>query len=365
MSIDGEAASNTGAPKKPGLAWISDSGMGQGKAEKGPPSFSTLSSGLFNLSMYATDYEDDFYLKLAARVNFGAQSTDAIRDVRYNSLIGEIPLPLLTGKVTFRYEGNSQLRHGSNSKSHNKLLIGVSVGLVAVLFILFIATMRYFRRKASRQRTDTKGNSLRSSTKPSTNYSSIARGGSLMDEGVACYISLGDIQQSTQNFSKRIGKGSFGPVYHGKLRDGKEIAVKVMADSSSHGTKQFFTEVALLSRIHHRNLVPLIGYYEDEHQCMLVYEYMHNGTLRDHIHDPSNQKYLDWLERLRIAEDAAKGLEYLHTGCNPSIIHRDVKTSNILLDINMRAKVSDFGLSRQAEEDINIYQVWHEELLAT
>ncbi|XP_031125011.1 probable LRR receptor-like serine/threonine-protein kinase At1g67720 isoform X2 [Ipomoea triloba] len=273
-------------------------------------------------------------------------------DVRHNSLIGEIPLPLLTGKVTFRYEGNSQLRHGSKSKSHNKLLIGVSVGLVAVLFILFIATMRYFRTKASRQRTDTKGNSLRSSTKPSTNYSSIARGGSLMDEGVACYISLGDIQQSTENFSKRIGKGSFGPVYHGKLRDGKEIAVKVMADSSSHGTKQFFTEVALLSRIHHRNLVPLIGYYEDEHQCMLVYEYMHNGTLRDHIHDPSNQKYLDWLERLRIAEDAAKGLEYLHTGCNPSIIHRDVKTSNILLDINMRAKVSDFGLSRQAEEDI-------------
>ncbi|KAL4602372.1 hypothetical protein ACB092_10G048700 [Castanea dentata] len=79
---------------------------------------------------------------------------------------------------------------------------------------------------------------------------------------------------------------------------------------------------------------------------------MHNGTLRDHIHDNANQKQLDWLARLCIAEDAAKGLEYLHTGCNPSIIHRDVKTSNILLDINMRAKVSDFGLSRQTEEDL-------------
>nr|GMD95349.1 probable LRR receptor-like serine/threonine-protein kinase At1g67720 isoform X2 [Ipomoea batatas] len=167
-----------------------------------------------------------------------------------------------------------------------------------------------------------------------------------MDEGCSMHISL-----VTTTINEIFGEGKLSCVPW-KIKGWKEIAVKVMADSSSHGTKQFFTEVALLSRIHHRNLVPFIGYYEDEHQCMLVYEYMHNGTLRDHIHDPSNQKYLDWLERLRIAEDAAKGLEYLHTGCNPSIIHRDVKTSNILLDINMRAKVSDFGLSRQAEEDI-------------
>ncbi|KAA8533253.1 hypothetical protein F0562_033214 [Nyssa sinensis] len=127
-----------------------------------------------------------------------------------------------------------------------------------------------------------------------------------------------------------------------------------MADSSTNKTQQFVTEVALLSRIHHRNLVPLIGYCEEEYldQRMLVYEYMHNGTLRDHIHDSAKQKLLNWLARLYIAEDAAKGLEYLHTGCNPGIIHRDVKTSNILLDINMRAKVSDFGLSRQAEEDL-------------
>ncbi|KAG5604867.1 hypothetical protein H5410_026359 [Solanum commersonii] len=192
---------------------------------------------------------------------------------------------------------------------------------------------------------------MRTNAKPSTTCS-MARGGSLMDEGVAYYIPQSEIEEATENFSKKIGKGSFGPVYYGRLRDGKEVAVKTMADSSSHGTKQFATEVALLSRIHHRNLVPLIGYYEDDHQRMLVYEYMHNGTLRDHITESTDKKHLDWLARLNIAEDAAKGLEYLHTGCNPSIIHRDVKTSNILLDINMRAKVSDFGLSRQAEEDL-------------
>ncbi|KAL2547160.1 putative LRR receptor-like serine/threonine-protein kinase [Forsythia ovata] len=273
--------------------------------------------------------------------------------IQNNSLTGNIPPSLLTGKLIFKYEGNPHLRQGNNKKTHNKLVLGTSIGVLAILVVLSIASIlliHHFRKNKNLKR-DGKGSSLRSSTKPLTGYS-LARGGSLMDEGVAYYIPLSEIQEATNNFSRKIGKGSFGPVYYGKMKDGKEVAVKTMADSSSHGTKQFVTEVALLSRIHHRNLVPLIGYCEEEHQRMLVYEYMHHGTLRDHILDTGNQKHLDWLARLRIATDAAKGLEYLHTGCNPSIIHRDVKTSNILLDINMRAKVSDFGLSRQAEEDL-------------
>ncbi|KAG8365967.1 hypothetical protein BUALT_Bualt17G0027000 [Buddleja alternifolia] len=272
--------------------------------------------------------------------------------IQNNSLSGEIPASLLRGNLTFRYEGNPRLRRAT--KTRNKLVVGTSVGVLAILFVLSISSILLlcrFRANKKKSQRNEKGNSLRTSTRPLTGYS-IARGGSLMDDGVAYYIQLSDIEEATNSFSKKIGKGSFGPVYYGKMKDGKEVAVKTMADSSSHGTKQFITEVALLSRIHHRNLVPLIGYCEEEHQRMLVYEYMHNGTLRDHIHGSDNQKHLDWLARLRIAEDAAKGLEYLHTGCNPSIIHRDVKTSNILLDINMRAKVSDFGLSRQAEEDL-------------
>ncbi|XP_057776857.1 probable LRR receptor-like serine/threonine-protein kinase At1g67720 isoform X2 [Salvia miltiorrhiza] len=271
--------------------------------------------------------------------------------VENNSLSGEIPRLLLRENLTFRYEGNPHLRRVT--KKHNKVILGTTIAVLAVLLVLSITSillLRHYRAKKISQRNE-KGNSWRGSSKPLTTYS-IARGGSLMDEGVAYYIPLPDIEAATNYFSRNIGKGSFGPVYYGKLKDGKEVAVKIMADSSSHGTKQFVTEVALLSRIHHRNLVPLIGYCEEEHRCMLVYEYMHNGTLRDHIHGSDSQKHLDWLARLRVAEDAAKGLEYLHTGCNPSIIHRDVKTSNILLDINMRAKVSDFGLSRQAEEDL-------------
>ncbi|KAL6569207.1 hypothetical protein OROHE_003488 [Orobanche hederae] len=276
--------------------------------------------------------------------------------VQNNSLSGEIPSALLRGNLTFRqigYEENPRLRRVT--KTRNKVILGASTGLLAILIlsILVILLLCCFKAKKSLLRNE-KGNSWRASAKPLSAYS-VARGGSSMEEGVAYYIPLPNLEEATNSFSKQIGKGSFGPVYYGKMKDAKEIAVKTMADSSSHGTKQFATEIALLSRIHHRNLVPLIGYCEEVNHCMLVYEYMHNGTLRDHIHglhqDSDNQKHLDWLARLRIAEDAAKGLEYLHTGCNPSIIHRDVKTSNILLDINMRAKVSDFGLSRQAEEE--------------
>ncbi|KAB2609863.1 LRR receptor-like serine/threonine-protein kinase [Pyrus ussuriensis x Pyrus communis] len=279
-----------------------------------------------------------------------APSRITIMYIQNNSFSGEIPAGLLTGKIKFKYEYNLGLRKGERKQKHFKLIIGISVGVVAIVSLLLLGTLlilRNRRRKSSLQRSNGKGDSLRASTKPSTHYS-ISR----KDEGVACYITLPDLEEATNNFSKKIGKGSFGSVYYGKMKDGKEIAVKMMADSSTHMNKQFATEVALLSRIHHRNLVPLIGYCEEEHQCILVYEYMHNGTLRDHIHGSTTQKRLDWQMRLRIAEDAARGLEYLHTGCNPSIIHRDVKTSNILLDINMRAKVSDFGLSRQAEEDL-------------
>lgn len=275
--------------------------------------------------------------------------------VENNSLSGNIPTSLLTGKNVFRYDGNTHLKRGEKNKMHHKLILGISIGLLAVLFLLLtgsILILYRIRKKAAYQHCSDKAhNSLRTSTKKSTPFSS-TRCGSLMDEGVAYYIPLHELEEATNNFSKKLGKGSFGPVYYGKLRDGKEVAVKIMTDTSSHATKQFATEVALLSRIHHRNLVPLIGYCEEEHQSMLVYEYMHNGTLWDHLHGSVNQKKLDWQARLHIAEDAAKGLEYLHTGCNPTIIHRDVKTSNILLDISMRAKVSDFGLSRQAEEDL-------------
>lgn len=272
--------------------------------------------------------------------------------VQNNCFSGDIPRALLARKIVFKYENNHALTRGSRNKRNFKLILGISIAAFMILLVMLFGSLLFLHTRRQSHPKSEKSDSLRISTKPSSMAYSVGRGGQFMDEGVAYYIALSELEVATNNFSKKIGKGSFGSVYYGKMKDGKEVAVKVMADSSTDGTQQFFTEVALLSRIHHRNLVPLIGYCEEEHQRILVYEYMHNGTLRDHIHGFPNRKQLDWLARLHIAGDAAKGLEYLHTGCNPSIIHRDVKTSNILLDINMRAKVSDFGLSRQTEEDL-------------
>ncbi|XP_011626152.1 probable LRR receptor-like serine/threonine-protein kinase At1g67720 [Amborella trichopoda] len=270
--------------------------------------------------------------------------------VQNNLLTGEIPPALLAGKLAFYYDGNPGLTRGRRHEKNFKIIIATSGTLIVCIILLlgFVLLLHIHQRRSSKD-----SNSARITSKPSTAYSIIRDGSLVRDESleIACYFTLTELEEATEQFSRKIGQGSFGPVYYGKVKDSKEVAVKILAATSTHGTQQFVNEVTLLSRIHHRNLVPLIGYCEEGNQRILVYEYMHNGTLRDHIHDPIKQKKLDWMSRLYIAEDAAKGLEYLHGGCIPSIIHRDVKTSNILLDIKMRAKVSDFGLSRCTDEN--------------
>ncbi|CAH2041076.1 unnamed protein product [Thlaspi arvense] len=165
--------------------------------------------------------------------------------VQNNSLMGEIPPELLAGNVTFNYKGNPGLTQKQKHKIHYKLIVSISVGVLAILSLLLIGSLLLLcniQKKHSYHRSDDKGDSFRISTKPSSAYS-VARGGHLMDEGVAIYIPLPEIEEATENFSRNIGKGSFGPVYYGKMKDGKEVAVKIMADPTSHGTKQFVTEL--------------------------------------------------------------------------------------------------------------------------
>ncbi|KAF5791890.1 putative protein kinase RLK-Pelle-LRR-I-2 family [Helianthus annuus] len=155
-----------------------------------------------------------------------------------------------------------------------------------------------------------------------------------------------DIQKATNNFTTILGQGSFGPVYKAKMPAGEVIAVKALAAESKQGEKEFQTEVSLLGRLHHRNLVNLVGYCVDKGQRMLIYEYMSNGSLASFLH--SEEKVaLNWQERLQIALDISHGIEYLHDGAVPPVIHRDLKSANILLDHLMRAKVADFGLSKE------------------
>jgi serine/threonine protein kinase/Leucine-rich repeat (LRR) protein len=159
-----------------------------------------------------------------------------------------------------------------------------------------------------------------------------------------------ELAQATDNFSekKQIGQGGYGKVYMGIINDGKkQVAIKRAEEGSLQGAHEFYTEIELLSRVHHRNLVMLEGYCDDEGEQMLVYEYMPGGTLRDHLSALSGIP-LDFPTRLRIALGSARGILYLHTEANPPIFHRDIKASNILLDNRKVAKVADFGLSRLA-----------------
>ncbi|PHT88944.1 hypothetical protein T459_11050 [Capsicum annuum] len=153
-----------------------------------------------------------------------------------------------------------------------------------------------------------------------------------------------EVLRITNNFQKILGKGGFGTVYFGYIDD-REVAVKMLSPSSAQGFKEFQAEANLLMSIHHRNLISVVGYFVEATNIGIIYEYMPNGSLDKHISD-RNPHPLTWEQRLQIALDAAQGLEYLHHGCQPPIIHRDIKPTNILLDDKFHAKLADFGLSR-------------------
>ncbi|CAN8254974.1 unnamed protein product [Cochlearia groenlandica] len=150
----------------------------------------------------------------------------------------------------------------------------------------------------------------------------------------------------TNNFERSLGEGGFGIVYHGELDGSQQVAVKLLSQSSAQGYKEFKAEVELLLRVHHINLVNLVGYCDERDHLALIYEYMSNGDLKHHLSRKHGGSVLSWNTRLRIVVDAALGLEYLHFGCRPAMVQRDVKTTNILLDEKFTAKIADFGLSR-------------------
>ncbi|XP_012848420.1 PREDICTED: serine/threonine-protein kinase PBS1-like [Erythranthe guttata] len=159
-----------------------------------------------------------------------------------------------------------------------------------------------------------------------------------------------ELANATDNFNPEllVGEGGFGRVYKGHLNKTNQIvAVKQLDRNGVQGNREFLAEVLTLSLVHHPNLVNLIGYCADGRQRILVYDYMHNGSLEDHLLDLApDKKPLDWYTRMEIAKGAAQGLEYLHDTANPPIIYRDFKSSNILLDEVFNPKLSDFGLAK-------------------
>ncbi|OVA04893.1 Protein kinase domain [Macleaya cordata] len=261
------------------------------------------------------------------------------------------------------------------------VIIGVSVGVAIGLLIAACAFfgLRWYRKRSHLQQHATerrvsalpiRANGVGASIDSSASLSnSVSVNGSQIPAGITPRswwnhhnkdlfastsgiprYSYKDIQKATQNFTTILGQGSFGPVYKATMATSEVVAVKVLASNSKQGEKEFQTEVLLLSRLHHRNLVNLVGYCVDKGQHMLIYEYMSNGSLENILYN-EGEKVLSWEERLQVALDISHGIEYLHEGAVPPVIHRDLKSANILLDRTMRAKVADFGLSKEEVYD--------------
>uniref|UniRef100_A0A0E0KD95 non-specific serine/threonine protein kinase n=1 Tax=Oryza punctata TaxID=4537 RepID=A0A0E0KD95_ORYPU len=229
-------------------------------------------------------------------------------------------------------------RSSSRSKG---AIIGIAVGC-GVLVVALVGAAVYAlvqRRRAQKAREELGG--------PFASWArSEERGGAPRLKG-ARWFSYEELKRSTNNFAEanELGYGGYGKVYRGMLPTGQFIAIKRAQQGSMQGGHEFKTEIELLSRVHHKNLVGLVGFCFEQGEQMLVYEFMSAGTLRDSLSGKSGL-HLDWKKRLRVALGAARGLAYLHELADPPIIHRDVKSSNILMDEHLTAKVADFGLSK-------------------
>ncbi|PPS12361.1 hypothetical protein GOBAR_AA08280 [Gossypium barbadense] len=234
---------------------------------------------------------------------------------------------------------------GAKSKKRSLLIacIGCAAGLIAIISLLVCMVVRRQRKGTSWLCwwvNKNEGKSTRTS---------------LLPDELCRHFSLDEVKAATNNFHDDlvVGKGGFGKVFKGFMDEGEMIvAIKRLNPESSQGIREFLTEIEMLSQLRHVHLVSLIGYCNEKREMILVYDFMSNGTLSGHLYGTSfAYDPLTWKQRLEICKGAATGLNYLHTEVRHTVIHRDVKTSNILLDDKFIAKVSDFGLSKEDPKD--------------
>ncbi|KAI4373312.1 hypothetical protein MLD38_011448 [Melastoma candidum] len=276
--------------------------------------------------------------------------------------------PGSSGDVNSTLGANSSSQTGSGIGTEAAVVIGVAVSIVLLSLVVFSAWCFKKRKKAIAGlngvyvvpspfsssptsdswilKTQSSAPQMGSSSGGDVGFSPRAPGAIRNSRP---WFTYEELVLATNGFADEnlLGEGGFGSVYKGYLPDGKEIAVKQLKIGSGQGDREFKAEVEIISRIHHRHLVSLVGYCIAENQRLLVYDYVPNNTLYFHLHG-KDRPTLDWATRVKVAAGAARGLAYLHEGCHPRIIHRDIKSSNILLDNNFEARVSDFGLAKLA-----------------
>ncbi|XP_038974740.1 cold-responsive protein kinase 1-like isoform X2 [Phoenix dactylifera] len=168
-------------------------------------------------------------------------------------------------------------------------------------------------------------------------------------------FSYNELKSAARNFhpTNRIGRGGFGVVYKGTLRDETEVAIKTLSAESKQGTNEFLTEIDMVSNIRHPNLVQLMGCCVEGRNRILVYEYLENNSLANALLGPANKRIaLDWPKRAAICAGTAQGLAFLHEEAEPHIVHRDIKASNVLLDKDLAPKIGDFGLAKLFPDNV-------------
>ncbi|KAK2432694.1 Leucine-rich repeat transmembrane protein kinase protein [Trifolium repens] len=287
------------------------------------------SSGLIgNIAPAISNLKSIEYLDLSNNSLTGAVP-DFLSQLRFlrvlnlegNQLSGAIPIQLLVrsenSTLKSNFGGNPNLCTSGSCNKMNKVVVPLVASLGGAFMILAVAMISfriYYKRHQVSHHVSKMGGYSR-------------------------------IKQELENFEKVVGKGASGTVYHGWIDHDTEVAVKMLSSESVQGYMQFQAEAKLFAVVHHKYLTGLIGYCDDGTNMALIYEYMANGDLAKHLSDKS-EHILSWNQRLQIAVDAAEGLEYLHHGCNPPIVHRDVKSKNILLNEKFQGKLADFGLSK-------------------
>ncbi|KAG7546720.1 Serine-threonine/tyrosine-protein kinase catalytic domain [Arabidopsis suecica] len=231
------------------------------------------------------------------------------------------------------HNNNSRRSDQGNSKDRSKTLISAVVPIVTIVLVLMFLFIYLMRRKKKKTLKDNTENEFESTD--------------------SLHFDFETIRVATDDFSltHKIGEGGFGVVYKGNLPDGQEIAVKRLSIHSGQGNAEFKTEVLLMTKLQHNNLVKLFGFSIKESERLLVYEFIPNTSLDRFLFDPIKQKQLDWEKRYNIIVGISRGLLYLHEGSEFPIIHRDLKSSNVLLDEQMLPKISDFGMARQFDFD--------------
>ncbi|CAM0902473.1 unnamed protein product [Alopecurus aequalis] len=236
---------------------------------------------------------------------------------------------------------NLYLRLANSPVQKDTKLVKIALPIACLLILTCIALVRICKYRASKQRK----NEIQKRVMPGSLRSSSGAGGENMD---LPFFSFKDIAIATNNFSdsKQIGRGGFGKVYKGMLDGMNEVAIKRLSKDSEQGIKEFKNEIVLIAKLQHRNLVRLLGYCIHGDERLLIYEYLPNKSLDVFIFDATKKYVLDWPMRFNIIKGVARGLLYLHQDSRLTIIHRDLKASNILLDSEMTPKISDFGMAR-------------------